>query len=79
MFGDYNTNITEGKLTRYSRHLSGFKAEYLGERFQAIAFGAETNQGFCQGRNPSPGHERTLLPVQRSGAGQFRKNHYRNP
>ena len=48
MFGDYNTNITEGKLTRYSRHLSGFKAEYLGKLFQAIAFGAETNQGFAK-------------------------------
>ena len=55
MFGDYNTNITEGKLTRYSRHLSGFKAEYLGERFQAIGFGAETNQGFAKDEIPAQG------------------------
>ncbi|MCF6219693.1 MAG: DUF11 domain-containing protein [Robiginitomaculum sp.] len=48
MFGDFNTNITEGKLTRYNRHLSGIKSEYLGENFQAIAYGAETNQGFAK-------------------------------
>lgn len=48
MFGDFNTNITEGKLTRYSRHLSGIKAEYLGETFQATGFAAETNQGFAK-------------------------------
>ncbi|NNC38382.1 MAG: DUF11 domain-containing protein [Acidimicrobiales bacterium] len=48
MFGDFNTDITEGKLTRYSRHLSGFKGEYLGEAFQAAAFAAETNQGFAK-------------------------------
>ncbi|MBL4853151.1 MAG: DUF11 domain-containing protein [Robiginitomaculum sp.] len=48
MFGDFSTNITEGKLTRYNRHLSGIKSEYLGETFQALAYGAETNQGFAK-------------------------------
>lgn len=48
MFGDYDTNITEGKLTRYSRNLSGFKAEYLDEKFLAIGYAAETNQGFTK-------------------------------
>lgn len=48
MFGDYDTNITEGKLTRYSRHLSGFKSEYLGEKFQATVFAAKTDQGFAK-------------------------------
>ena len=48
MFGDFNTNITEGKLTHYNRNLSGFKAEYLGAAFQATAFAAETNQGFTK-------------------------------
>ena len=48
MFGDYNTNITEGKLTRYSRHLSGIKSEYLGKSFQVTGFAAETNQGFTK-------------------------------
>ena len=48
MFGDFDTNITEGKLTRYNRHLSGIKSEYLGDNFQAIGYGAETNQGFAK-------------------------------
>ena len=48
MFGDYSTNITEGKLTKYNRHLSGFKAEHLGENFQALGYLAETNQGFTK-------------------------------
>ena len=48
MFGDFDTNITEGKLTRYNRHLSGIKSEYLGENFQALGYGAETNQGFAK-------------------------------
>lgn len=48
MFGDFDTNITEGKLTRYNRHLSGIKSEYLGESFQAIGYGAQTNQGFTK-------------------------------
>ncbi len=48
MFGDFATNITEGKLTRYNRQLSGIKSEYLGESFQAIGYGAQTNQGFVK-------------------------------
>ncbi len=48
MFGDYDTNITEGKLTRYNRHLSGIKSEFLGETFQAIGYAAQTNQGFAK-------------------------------
>jgi len=48
MFGDFATNITEGKLTRYNRRLSGIKSEYLGETFQATGYGAETNQGFAK-------------------------------
>ena len=48
MFGDFDTNITEGKLTRYNRHLSGIKSEYLGANFQAIGYAAQTNQGFAR-------------------------------
>lgn len=48
MFGDYETNITEGRLTSYNRRLSGLKAEYLGDNFQVLGFGAETNQGFVK-------------------------------
>ena len=48
MFGDYNTDMNESELARYSRRLSGFKTEYAGERFDVVAFAAETNQGFAK-------------------------------
>lgn len=48
MFGDYNTNLVETDLARYSRRLTGLKAEYSGEVFEAIAFAAETHQGFAK-------------------------------
>ena len=48
LFGDFDTNITEGRLTAYNRRLSGLKAEYLGEKFQVLGFAAETNQGFAK-------------------------------
>ena len=48
MFGDYNTNLVETDLARYSRALTGLKAEYSGEIWEAIAFAAETHQGFAK-------------------------------
>ena len=48
LFGDFDTDITEGRLTAYNRRLSGLKAEYLGEHVQVLGFAAETNQGFAQ-------------------------------
>jgi len=48
LFGDYETNISEGRLTSYHRRLSGLKAEYIGDKFQVLGFAAETNQGFIK-------------------------------
>ena len=48
LFGDYETDITEGRLTSYNRRLSGLKAEYLGDNIQVLGFAAETNQGFAK-------------------------------
>ena len=48
LFGDFLTNIEEGKLTAYNRKLSGLKAEYVGERVQVLGFAAETNQRFAK-------------------------------
>ncbi len=48
VFGDYETNITEGRLTSYNRRFTGLKAEYLGENVQVLGFAAETNQGFVK-------------------------------
>ena len=48
LFGDYDTNVTEGRLTAYNRRLSGLKGEWFGEDVQVLGFAAETNQGFAQ-------------------------------
>ena len=48
MFGDFDTDITEGRLTSYNRKLTGLKAEYLGDKVQVLGFAAETNQGFVK-------------------------------
>ncbi|MEM1390166.1 MAG: hypothetical protein AAGG45_03715, partial [Pseudomonadota bacterium] len=46
LFGDYETDLQETELGRYSRRLSGLKADYEGERISVTAFAAETNQTF---------------------------------
>jgi uncharacterized repeat protein (TIGR01451 family) len=48
LFGDFDTDITEGRLTSYNRKLTGLKAEYLGDNLQVLGFAAETNQGFMK-------------------------------
>ena len=46
MFGDYDTGLTDSKLSKYNRRLSGFKSVYSGERIDVITFAAEDNQKF---------------------------------
>jgi len=48
LFGDFDTNVTEGRLTSYNRRLTGLKAEYIGDKIQVLGFAAETNQGFVK-------------------------------
>ncbi len=48
LFGDFDTNVTEGRLTSYNRKLTGLKAEYIGDKLQVLGFAAETNQGFVK-------------------------------
>lgn len=55
MFGDYDTNLTNTELTRYSRRMSGLKSEYVGETFDFTAFAAETDQGFALDEIPADG------------------------
>jgi len=55
VFGDYETNITEGRLTSYNRRFTGLKAEYLGKNIQVLGFAAETNQGFVKDELPADG------------------------
>jgi hypothetical protein len=47
-FGDYETGLTQSKLSRYDRRLSGLQTVYEGERFAFTGFAAETNQAFVK-------------------------------
>ena len=64
MFGDFDTDIPEGKLTAYNRRLSGLKAEYLGENIQVLGFAAETNQGFAKDEIAADGTSGTYQLTQ---------------
>lgn len=48
MFGDYNTGLTVTELSRYSRSLTGIKAEYQGKVVGVTAFAAETDNNFVK-------------------------------
>lgn len=48
VFGDFDTGLSESKLSRYSRRLSGLSADYQGERFELSAFATDTNQAFVR-------------------------------
>lgn len=48
VFGDYETGFTETDLGRYSRRLSGLKADYESEAVSVTAFATETNQSFVK-------------------------------
>ena len=46
LLGDFDTEMSRGELTRYSRRLNGIKADYYQGNWKASAFGANTDQGF---------------------------------
>ncbi|MEO1642909.1 MAG: hypothetical protein AAFR74_06190, partial [Pseudomonadota bacterium] len=48
LFGDFETDLQETELGRYSRRFSGLKADYEGGRLSVTAFAAETNQRFSR-------------------------------
>lgn len=48
LFGDYDTDLTDTELGRYSRRLSGLRAVYEGEKVSVTGFAAETNQNFVK-------------------------------
>ncbi len=48
IFGDYDTDMNDTVLGRYSRRLSGFKATGNNKRVSYTAFAAETNQSFVK-------------------------------
>jgi uncharacterized repeat protein (TIGR01451 family) len=48
LFGDYETDLTDTDLGRYSRRMSGLKVDYESEKYSVTAFAAETNQTFMK-------------------------------
>ena len=55
LFGDFDTDLSDTELGRYTRRLSGFKTVYEGENLSFSAFAAETNQGFNRQEIPADG------------------------
>jgi uncharacterized repeat protein (TIGR01451 family) len=48
VFGDFDSGLTDSKLARYSRRLSGLGVDYQGERFEFSGFATDTNQAFVR-------------------------------
>lgn len=48
LFGDYNTGLTVTELSRYSRSLTGLKAEYKSKRFNVNAFASDSGNAFVR-------------------------------
>ena len=48
LFGDYDTGLTVTRLSRYSRSMNGFKADYNGERLRYRVFASDTSQAFVK-------------------------------
>lgn len=71
MFGDFNTDLNDSELGKYSRRLSGLKATYMGRNVSATGFAAETNQGFVKDEIAADG---TSGPYRLSGAPLIRNS-----
>ena len=48
MFGDFNTDMTVTELSMYSRNMTGIKSEYHGDKVEAVAFVANTDNIFAR-------------------------------
>lgn len=48
LFGDYDTGLTQTELSRYSRSLTGFKAEFNGRYATLNVFASDTGQNFVK-------------------------------
>lgn len=70
VFGDYETGFTETELGRYSRRLSGLKADYESHDTSITAFAAETNQTFVKDEIAADGtsgpYRLSVTPLVRS-------------
>lgn len=70
LFGDYETGFTETELGRYTRRLSGLKADYESEDTSFTAFASETNQSFIKDEFAADGtsgpYRLSVAPLVRS-------------
>ena len=48
LFGDYDTVLGGGELTRFARRLTGARSEYADERWDVVVFGAESTNAFLR-------------------------------
>lgn len=48
LFGDFDTGLTFTELSKYSRRMNGFKAEYQGKNVEANVFASETTQAYSK-------------------------------
>ncbi|MBI5558731.1 MAG: DUF11 domain-containing protein [Deltaproteobacteria bacterium] len=48
LFGDYETGLTDTKLARYERTLTGIKSRYQDETYNLILFASESDQTFVK-------------------------------
>ncbi len=55
MFGDYDTDLVETELSRYSRSLTGLKSEYEHDNFTLKGFAAESINKFIKDEIPGDG------------------------
>ncbi len=55
LFGDFETGLTVTELSRYSRTVTGVKADYAGERFGYSAFATDSEQGYVKDELPGDG------------------------
>lgn len=55
LFGDYDTGLTVTELARYSRSLTGLKADFAGEQVSVSAFAARTDLGTVRDQIPGDG------------------------
>lgn len=71
LFGDFDTDLEDTRLSRYSRRLSGLKSVYETDSVSVSAFAAETNQGFVREELAADG---TSGPYRLAGAPLLRNS-----
>ena len=55
MFGDFQTGLDRGELSRYQRTLNGVKVEYRGRLVEFNGFAARTSQAYARDELPGDG------------------------